>query len=88
MLFRSDIKSLPDYKDLPDENFFLDTDAITERQWNSSEPPSYKVRVKNKDGVFEPVPDPKIERWTPGSFKDITKNIAIQKRLKKLEGEK
>ena len=71
----SDVKSVPKYKDLEDDDIFLQYDHITAREWGSKNGyPTYKVLIRNKQGVIEPLPEPELDRWAPQRLKDKTQS--------------
>jgi len=74
-----DVKALPKYKDIDENNVFIQDTIETARMWNTGSP-TYRVIIKNKDGVFETVSDNDLDSWTPGNNTELRKNIALQKR--------
>ena len=65
----SDLKTLPEYKDVSDDKVFLQYDARTAREWGNQ--PSYRVLILNKDGVIEPIADTAKSRWKPDYKKAV-----------------
>lgn len=75
----SDVKSFPKYKDIDDSDIFLQYDHITAREWGSKNGyPTYKVLIRNKQGVIEPLPEPELDRWAPQKLKDKTQSQEIK----------
>jgi len=58
-----DLKSLPEYKDLADDDVIIQWDTRTAREFKQY--PSYRVLIFNKDGVLEPIADENLARWKP-----------------------
>lgn len=74
-----DVKAIKKYKDINEEDILIQDTMDTARLWNTGTP-TYRVIVKNKDGVFENVFDNDLDAWTPGKNSDIQKEIALRKR--------
>lgn len=74
-----DVKAIKKYKDINEEDILIQDTMDTARLWNTGTP-TYRVIVKNKDGVFENVFDNDLDAWTPGKGSDIQKEIALRKR--------
>lgn len=74
-----DVKAIKKYKDINEEDILIQDTMDTARLWNTGTP-TYRVIVKNKDGVFENVFDNDLDAWTPGKSSDIQKEIALRKR--------
>jgi hypothetical protein len=70
----SDLKILPEYKDISEDKVFLQYDSRTAREWGKQ--PSYRVLVMNKDGVIEPVADTSKSRWAP-AYKDLVNDKRV-----------
>ena len=87
-----DLKSLPEYKDLADDDVIVQWDARTAREFRQY--PSYQVLIFNKEGVLEPIADENLARWKPDydGWKKRTKAANLKKnqenRAKSLEEEK
>lgn len=75
----SEVKSIPKYKDIDESEIILQDTIETARLWNTGQP-TYRVVVKNKDGVFESVMDGDMDAWTPGKAGELQKEIALRKR--------
>lgn len=75
----NDVKAIKKYKDINEEDILIQDTMDTARLWNTGTP-TYRVIVKNKDGVFENVFDNDLDAWTPGKGSDIQKEIALRKR--------
>lgn len=75
----NDVKAIKKYKDINEEDILIQDTMDTARLWNTGTP-TYRVIVKNKDGVFENVFDNDLDAWTPGKNSDIQKEIALRKR--------
>jgi len=58
-----DLKSLPEYKDLADDDVIIQWDTRTAREFKQY--PSYRVLIYNKDGALEPIADENLARWKP-----------------------
>jgi hypothetical protein len=83
----SDLKTLPEYKDIADDKVFLQYDSRTAREWGNQ--PSYRVLILNKDGVLEPIPDPAKSRWKPDykkAVEDKRVNAEMDARLAREKG--
>lgn len=74
------VKALPKYKNVADEDIYLTYDAITAREWRTTDSPSYAVVVKNENGVFEPIADEKGSRWSAGKPSDIRRKLVEEQR--------
>jgi len=73
----TELKGLPEYKDIAGEDVFLQYDKDTAREWGSN--PKYKVLIRNKDGVIEPVLDRSKSRWGPDYNKIVNdKRVSAQ----------
>jgi hypothetical protein len=73
------VKAIKKYKDINEEDILIQDTMDTARLWNTGAP-TYRVIIKNKDGVFENVFDNDLDAWTPGKNSDIQKEIALRKR--------
>lgn len=75
----SEVKNIPKYKDIDENNILLQDTVETARLWDTGQP-TYQVIVKNKNGVFETVMDGDMDSWTPGKASDLQAEIALRKR--------
>lgn len=73
------VKAIKKYKDINEKDILIQDTMDTARLWNTGTP-TYRVIIKNKDGVFENVFDNDLDAWTPGKNSDIQKEIALRKR--------
>lgn len=88
-----DLKSLPEYKDLADDDVFITwREGVTDRQFKQY--PSYQILILNEDGMLEPPLLGDDGLWKPDydSWKKRTKAANLKKnqedRAKSLEEEK
>ena len=83
----TDLKTLPEYKNISDDKVFVQYDNRTAREWGNQ--PSYRVLILNKDGLLEPIADPTKSRWKPDykkAVEDKRINAEMDARLARQQG--